>query len=108
MRLPGLILLVAALGASGCDLQKFTADSTSKVLIKARPSLQMESDYEMAARALPASLKTVEGFWVVSPDNPNFIKMLTEGYCQYASGFVEDEVEVAEGKKDFEAAEYHR
>lgn len=94
--------------ASGCDLQKFTANSTSDVLVRAQPSLQMESDYELAARAIPGALKTIEGFWVVSPDNVNFINILMEGYCQYGTGFVEDEVEQAEIRKDFEAVEYHQ
>jgi tetratricopeptide (TPR) repeat protein len=89
-----------ALGA--CDIPKFTADSTSKVLVRAQPSLQMESSYEMAAKALPGTLKTVEGFWVVSPDNPTFLAMLTEGYCQYGSGFVDDDWEIALIEKDFD------
>jgi hypothetical protein len=93
---------------AACDIPKFTANSTSNVLIRAQPSLKMESDYELAARAIPGALKTIEGFWVVSPDNKNFLTILTEGYCQYAIGFVEDEVEQAEIRKDFEGSEYHR
>jgi len=109
MRSPRWSLLAAlVVFASGCDLQKFTANSTSDVLVRAQPSLQMESDYEMAARAIPGALKTIEGFWVVSPDNVNFLNILMEGYCQYGSGFVEDEVEVAEIKKDREAVAYHQ
>jgi len=108
MRLPRWILLAIVLAGAGCDIPKFTADSTSKVLARAQPSLQMEADYEMASRALPASLKTVEGFWVVSSDNEILINILMEGYCQYASGFVEDEVEMAEIAGDVELADYHR
>jgi hypothetical protein len=109
MRSPRWSLLAAlVVFASGCDLQKFTANSTSDVLVRAQPSLQMESDYELAARAIPGALKTIEGFWVVSPDNVNFINILMEGYCQYGTGFVEDEVEQAEIRKDFEAVEYHQ
>ena len=102
------LILVVAVGLGGCDLQKFTANSTSDVLIRAQPSLQMESDYELAARAIPGALKTIEGFWVVSPDNVNFLNILMEGYCQYGTGFVEDEVEQAEIRKDFDAVEYHQ
>lgn len=102
------ILAAASLALAACDIPKFTADSTSKVLIRAQPSLKMEADYELAARALPGTLKTVEGFWVVSPDNENFINILTEGYCQYGTGFVEDEVEQAEIRKDRDAIAYHQ
>src|SRR5688572_19670307 len=108
MRSPRWLLLAVLVVLGGCDIQKFTANSTSDVLIRAQPSLQMESDYELASRALPGALKTIEGFWVVSPDNINFLTILMEGYCQYGSGFVEDEVEQAEIRKDLEAVAYHK
>ena len=104
----GLLAATAAMGllVGGCDLGQFTAGTTAKVLKRAQPSLKMEADYEMAARAIPASLKTVEGFWVVDPENPNLISVLTEGYCQYGTAFVEDEWEIAKFAKNIEAAEY--
>src|SRR5687768_9992283 len=92
---------------SGCDMGKFTVNTTSKVLVRAQPAIRQEADYEMAARAIPASLKTVEGFHVVNPDNESLTRILAEGYCQYATGFVEDEWEVAELDKKFDGAEYH-
>ncbi len=109
---PGLIaasLLIGGVagGLAGCDMGQFTVNTTAKVLVRGQPSLKMESDYEMAARAIPASLKTVEAFWVVNPGNKTLIGILTEGYCQYGIGFVEDEWEEAMIRKDFEAAQYH-
>ncbi|HVV87374.1 MAG TPA: TRAP transporter TatT component family protein [Kofleriaceae bacterium] len=98
-------LTTFALGA--CDLGQVTVNTTAKVLARAQPSLKMESDYELAARAIPGTLKTVEGFWVVSPNNPQLLGILAEGYCQYGVGFVEDEWEQATIKKDFDAAQYH-
>src|SRR5690242_17768328 len=89
MRLAFVLVLVAALAA--CDIGKFTVNTTSKVLLRAQPSLQQESDYELARQAIPGALKTVEGFWIVDPDNWRLIKILTEGYCQYGTGFVEDD-----------------
>jgi hypothetical protein len=90
-----------------CDIGKITVNTTSKVLERAQPGLQMESDYEMARQAIPGALKTVEGFWVVDPENKRLIKILTEGYCQYGTAFVEDDWEVAKFKKDVEMVEYH-
>ena len=92
---------------AGCDMGQFTVNTTAKVLVRAQPSLKMESDYELASRAIPGTLKTVEGFWVVNPGNETLLAILTEGYCQYGIGFVEDEWEEAVRKKDFEAAQYH-
>jgi hypothetical protein len=100
-----LAFLVPALPA--CDMGKFTVNTTSKVLARAQPAIRQEADYEMAARAIPASLKTVEGFHVVNPENESLTRILAEGYCQYATGFVEDEWEVAELDKKFDEAEYH-
>jgi hypothetical protein len=107
---PVLAVLVAGavlVGAAGCDMGQFTVNTTAKVLVRAQPSLKMESDYELAARAIPGTLKTVEGFWVVNPNNMQLVAILTEGYCQYGIGFVEDEWEEALRKKDFDAAQYH-
>ena len=83
-RLPRLAfasLAVAALALTACDMGQFTVDTTSKVLIRAQPSLKMESDYELAARAIPGTLKTIEGFWVVHPENGILRALLAEGYC---------------------------
>ena len=101
------LALVAALALGGCDLGQFTVNTTAKVLVRAQPSIKMESDYELAARAIPGTLKTVEGFWVVDPGNDKLIKILAEGYCQYGVGFVEDEWEQAMIRKDFDTAQYH-
>lgn len=100
-----LLLLLTLL--FGCDLGRITVGTTAKVLRRAQPSLQMESDYELAARAIPGALKTVEGFWIVSPNDENLIAILTEGYCQYGTAFVEDEWEQAEFSGNFEGRAYH-
>jgi hypothetical protein len=102
--LVGLGLACTALLA-GCDMGKLTVNTTSKVLARAQPALKMESDYELAARAMPGTLKTVEGFWVVNPDNAKLTAILMEGYCQYGTGFVEDEWEIADIAKDFDRKE---
>lgn len=107
MRLTVLSALAAAVLVTGCDMGQFTVNTTAKVLIRAQPSLKMEADYELAARAIPGTLKTVEGFWVVHPSNPILLGILTEGYCQYGIGFVEDEWEEATRNKDFDLAQYH-
>jgi hypothetical protein len=105
MRLALVLVLIAA--AAGCDIGKITVNTTSKVLVRAQPSLQQEPDYELARQAIPGALKTIEGFWIVDPGNKNLIKLLTEGYCQYGTAFVEDDWEVAKLARDLPAAEYH-
>ncbi|MCG8421662.1 MAG: TRAP transporter TatT component family protein [Proteobacteria bacterium] len=102
---PVLFALLATAGFAACDLGKITVDTTSKVLARAQPALKQEADYDLAARALPGTLKTIEGFWYVNP-NRRLTAILAEGFCQYSTGFVEDEWEVATLNKRFDDADY--
>src|SRR4029077_12488031 len=101
------LALVVMLGMTACDMGQFTVNTTAKVLVRAQPALQQESDYQLAHDAIPGTLKTVEGFWVVSPDNEILIGILTEGYCQYGTAFVEDDWEVAKFAKKLDDIEYN-
>jgi hypothetical protein len=109
MRLPLLFISTAVLAS--CSIgENIAFKSTSKILAKAQPGLQQESDYELARMAIPGALKTVEGFWVAGPPasaRERLERILTEGYCQYGTGFVEDDWEVAKFNKDIAAIEYH-
>ena len=101
------VLAVFAPGLLGCDIGKITVGTTAKILVRAQPSLQQESDYQLAHDAIPGALKTIEGFWIVDPDNEDLMGILTEGYCQYGAGFVEDDWEVAKFAKKLDDIEYH-
>lgn len=101
------LALVFLLHLVACDLGQFTVRTTAKVLARAQPSLQQESDYQLAHDALPGTLKTIEGFWVVDPSNEILLRILTEGYCQYGTAFVEDDWEVAKFAKKLDEIEYH-
>lgn len=100
-----LALAVLCATQPACDMGKFTVNTTAKVLVRAQPAMNQESDYELAARAIPATLKTVEGFHVVNPDNRSLTRLLAEGYCQYATGFIEDEWERDKIKNDADAVD---
>jgi hypothetical protein len=100
-------ILMASLALAACDLGKVTVGTTSKVLLRGQPAIKQEADFEIAARALPASLKTVEAFLMVDPENKNLKGILAEGFCQYSSGFIEDEWELATFSGDLDAKEYH-
>jgi hypothetical protein len=101
---------VALVGAAGCGefLRGQALGQTSGILARAQPSLQQESDYELAARAIPGALKTIEGFYIVNTDKTEeLIPVLTEGYCQYGTAFVEDEWEIAKFAHNPELEAYH-
>ncbi len=107
--LPVVLGLVTTSACSGFS-QKIAMKSTSGILLKAGAGMQAESDYELARLAIPASLKTVEGFYVAGPPDgakEKLVRILTEGYCQYGTAFVEDDWEDAKFRKDLPAIEYH-
>jgi hypothetical protein len=104
LRLVGLMWMLA-----GCMSFKVgqALPPTVWILAHAQPSLQQESDYELASRALPGALKTIEGFYVVDKDAGKALEpLLAEGYCQYATAFVEDEWEVAQFAKKLDDVAY--
>jgi TRAP transporter TatT component family protein len=108
LRVACMVLLASTLPVlAACDMGKLTVNTTSKVLLRAQPALKMESDYELASRAMPGTIKTIEGFWVVNPDNGTLTALLAEAYCQYGTGFVEDEWERAVLEKRRDDADYH-
>lgn len=109
--MPGLkklipLLALSTLAFGACDMAKIAVGTTSKVLDRGKYAVKQEPDYDLAARAIPGSLKTVESFHMVDPSNTRLTNILAEGFCQYASGFIEDEWELAVLAKDFEEAEY--
>lgn len=93
MRSTLVLAFCAAVAGSGCSLNKFTVDSTAPVIKAGSRALDEESDVQFARLAAPASLKTVEGFLVTSPDNPDLLETAAKGYTEYTFGFVEDDIE---------------
>ncbi len=107
MRL-SLAYLLALLSSASCGgvIRHAAAGTTAEILAMAQPALQQESDYELASRAIPGALKTIEGFYVADAQEP-LRAILAEGYCQYANAFVEDEWEVAKLEHHRELETYH-
>src|SRR5512138_3561622 len=81
--------------ACGCNMVAFTANQTAPVLKAAAPAFNQESDLQLAREAAPGQLKTVEGFLLASPDNDIMIALLAQGYCEYAFGFLEGDLQQA-------------
>lgn len=99
--------LAVLMSASCIDTKKIAVKTTAQVLVMGQPALKQENDYEHAARALPGALKTVESFHVAYPEIWRLTAVAAEGYCQYGTGFTEDEWEHAAWvEKDFDKAEY--
>jgi hypothetical protein len=74
-------------------MNKMTVDSTAPVLKLASASMDAESDVQLAREALPATIKTVDGFLAASPENADLLELVAMAYAQYAFAFLEDDLE---------------
>jgi tetratricopeptide (TPR) repeat protein len=97
---------IVALG--GCDVAKFTADSTAGLFTRAAPAFEAYWDYDLAGEALPATVVQFEGILRVVPDNESILAQLAQAYVAYAYGWVEADVEELEFASEYEEAEVQR
>lgn len=100
-RLALLVPLVAGLSATGCAGVALSLAAPS--LKKAADSLNQESDFDFAAQAAPALVKTAEGFLAIDPDNHALLEMVAQGYIAYTFGILEDEIEATPDDSSHEA-----
>ena len=99
-------LCIVALG--GCDVAKFTADSTAGLFTRAAPAFESYWDYDLAGEAVPATIVQFEGILRVIPDNESILAQLSQAYVAYAYGWVEADVEALEFEGNYEEADVQR
>lgn len=92
----------------GCDVAKFTADSTAGLFTRAAPAFESYWDYDLAGEALPATIVQFEGILRVVPDNEDVLAQLSQAYVAYAYGWIEADVEAMEFEGDYEEADLQR
>ena len=100
------VLCVVALG--GCDVAKFTADSTAGLFTRAAPAFEAYWDYDLAGEALPATIVQFEGILRVIPDNDAILAQLSQAYMAYAYGWIEADVEALEFEGEYDEADTQR
>lgn len=77
---------------SGCSLMKMVAiKGVVPVLDDVNKSIFSETNYKLVEIGLPGSLLLMQGMLRASPNNFDLQVMNAEGFCGYATGFVEDE-----------------
>ena len=76
LRSAAAFLCIVAIG--GCDIAKFTADSTAGLFTRAAPAFESYWDYELAGEAMPASIVQFEGILRVVPDNEAILSQLAQ------------------------------
>jgi tetratricopeptide (TPR) repeat protein len=92
----------------GCDVAKFTADSTSGLFTRAAPAFESYWDYDLAGDAIPATIVQFEGILRVIPDNESMLAQLSQAYVAYAYGWVEADAEALEFESNYEEADVQR
>lgn len=78
-------------GVAGCSTSQIASRFAVPLVTGQYDSLNEEPDLLLAATAIPASLKMLEGMVKLDEDNPVLLHKLAEGFCSYAFSFVEDE-----------------
>jgi hypothetical protein len=89
MRFIFVLLLITTL-LSGCSSRRLAVQATLPLISSQIVSMQEERDVDLAEKAIPASLKMLEGLAKEDPENIWILQKLAEGFCGYAFSFLED------------------
>lgn len=82
-----LALLLPLLGA--CSMGQMVARSSVSILDGGIDALNAETDLQLAAAAIPANLKLIEGLIREDPGNADLLSNAAQGFYGYAFGFTE-------------------
>lgn len=75
---------------AGCATEQVAARLALPLVQGQYEAIQEEPDVVLAERAIPASLKMMEGLLKDDAENPELLLRLSEGFCGYAFSFLED------------------
>ncbi len=76
--------------AQGCSFTQLTIGATSGIIDGGFKAINRETDLKLAAAAIPADLKLLDGLIIEAPHNEKLLLLGAQGYTSYALGFVED------------------
>lgn len=82
--------LSGSFAVQGCSITQLTIGATSGIIEGSFEAMNRETDLQIAAQAIPADLKLLDGLLTEAPDNKNLLLLGAQGYVSYALGFVED------------------
>jgi TRAP transporter T-component len=95
------------LGTSGC-IKKVLVDGQIQSTRFAASAADTIGDYDVGRVAAMAGLAQFEGMHALSPDNADALFLLTKTWVGYASGFCEDDMQVAQDAGNDELADYNK
>lgn len=83
------LLLVMTLWLSACSMGQMVARTSASILDGGVDAMNRESDLALAASAIPANLKLLEGLIAEDPNNTEMRTYAAQGFYGYAFGFAE-------------------
>ena len=87
LRLSGIAATVTVLAA--CSMGQMVVRGSQTILDSGVTAMNRETDLQLAAAAIPANLKLVEGMLIEDPKNRALLLFAAEGFYGYSYGFVE-------------------
>jgi len=108
-----LASLVVGLSLISCSsLKRIAVGSSSSLLYDASYELETEDNWEHFAKAVPSTLKLIEGLYSIKPDDEKLLVTLTKGYAGYSfvvpeSLYLKDFYEESDNSVHLEQALYH-
>ena len=88
--LSAAVAVLSVLAFHGCSITQLTIGATSGIIDGGFQAMNRETDLQIAAQAIPADLKLLDGLILKAPDNKDLLMLGAQGYTSYALGFVED------------------
>ena len=95
------------LGSTSC-IKKVMVDGQIQATRQAATAVDPIGDYDVGRVAAEAGLAQFEGMHALSPDNSDALFLLTKTWVGYASGFAEDDMQVAQDAGNDELADYDK
>jgi hypothetical protein len=74
---------------SACSMGQMVVRGSQTILDSGSAAMNRETDLELAAAAIPANLKLIEGMLIEDPNNRELLLFAAEGFYGYSYGFVE-------------------
>jgi len=87
LQLPGIVLTAVLLSA--CSMGQMVVRVSQTILDSGVDAMNRETDLELAAAAMPANLKLIEGMLLEDPQNEQLLLYAAQGFYGYSYGFVE-------------------
>jgi predicted anti-sigma-YlaC factor YlaD len=101
-------LLIAALGASGCSINRFAVNKLGDALAGGGSTWATDDDPELVGQALPFALKTIESLLQSSPEHRGLLLAAASGFTQYGYAYVQCEADYVEANDLARAGELRR